>query len=87
MRIQHPISHNLLNLYFQMLLQKINQCKCLRVEGFVMEHDLDKGEAIFRLFSDFELALAEPAFHESFEVVDLEGFAVLLVREVEEADY
>lgn len=52
-----------------------------------MEHNFDKSKTVFCLFSDFELPLAEPALHETLKIVDLEGLAVLLVGEVEEADY
>lgn len=87
MRIQHPIGHNLLDLDLEVLLEEVNQCERLRVEGLVVEHDLDKSEAVLGLLSDFELPLTEPALHEALKVVDLEGLAVLLVGEVKEADY
>lgn len=52
-----------------------------------MEHYLDKSETILCLFSDFELSLAKPALHEALKIVNLKCLAILLVREVEKADY
>ena len=87
MRVQHPVGHYLLDFYLEVLLEEVDERERLRVEGLVVEHDLDKSETVLCLFSDFELSLAEPALHEALKVVDLEGLAVLLVGEVEEADY
>lgn len=87
MRIQHPISHYLLYLDFEVLLKEINQWESLSVKGLVVKHYLDKSETILCLFSDFKLSLAKPALHEALKIVNLEGLTVLLVWEVEKADY
>ena len=85
--VQHPVTDDLPHRDIQVLFEEGDEGEGLRVETFIREHDLDKGETIVLGFSHLELPLAEAPPHEALLVVDLERLAILLFGEVEEANH
>jgi len=85
--VQHPVTDDLPHRDIQVLFEEGDEGEGLRVETFIREHDLDKGETIVLGLPHLELPLAEAPPHEALLVVDLERPTVLLFGEVEEANH